>query len=47
MPELIVKYHLDAVKKMKRNLKINVVEDGTEHSVIEPLHVHFSKVNIS
>ena len=46
MPELIVKYHLDAVKKMKKNPKINKVEDGTEHSVTESLHVYFSEINI-
>ena len=44
MPELIAKYYLDAVKQMKGKPKIIKADDGTEHSVIEPLHVYFSEV---
>ena len=44
IPELIAKYYLDAVKQMKGKPKIIKADDGTEHSVIEPLHVYFSEV---
>ena len=44
MPELIAKYYLDAVKQMKGKPKIIKADDGTEHSVIESLHVYFSEV---
>ena len=44
MPELIAKYYLDAVKEIKEKPKIIKADDGTEHSVIEPLHVYFSEV---
>ena len=44
MPELIAKYYLDAVKQMKGKPKIIKADDGTEHSVTEPLHVYFSEV---
>ena len=44
MLELIAKYYLDAVKQMKGKPKIIKADDGTEHSVIEPLHVYFSEV---
>ena len=42
--ELIAKYYL--VKQMKGKPKIIKADDGTEHSVIEPLHVYFSVVTI-
>ena len=44
IPELIVKYYLNAVKQRKGKPKRIKTDDGTEHSVIEPLHVYFSKV---
>ena len=44
IPELIAKYYLDAVKQMKGKPKIIKADDGTEHSVIELLHVYFSEV---
>ena len=46
MPELIAKYYLDAVKQMKREPKTMKADDGTKHSVIEPLHVYFSEVTV-
>ena len=47
MPELITKYYLDDVKQMKGKPKIIKADDGTKHSVIEPLHVYFSEVIVS
>ena len=44
IPELIANYYLDAVKQMKGKPKIIKADDGTEHSVIEPVQVYFSKV---
>ena len=38
MPEPIDNYYLDAVKQRKGKPKIIKADDGTEHSVIEPLH---------
>ena len=38
MPEIIAKYYLDAVKR--NGLPVNVkVDDGTEHSVVQPIHL--------
>lgn len=37
-------YYFDALKQMKRKPKIIQVNDGTEYSVTEPLHVQFSQV---
>ena len=44
MPKLIAKYYLDVVKQMKEKPTIIKDNHGTEHSVIEPLHVYFSEV---
>ena len=38
MPEVIVKYHLDAVKR--NGLPVNVkADDRTEHSLVQPIHL--------
>ena len=38
IPEIIAKYYLDAVKR--NGLPVNVkVDDGTEHSVVQPIHL--------
>ena len=44
IPELIAKYYFHAVKQMKGKPKAAWANDGTEHSVIKPLHVYFSEV---
>ena len=38
MPEIIAKYYLDAVKR--NGLPVNVkADDGTEHSLVQPIHL--------
>ena len=38
MPEVIAKYYLDAVKR--NGLPVNVKDDdGTEHSLVQPIHL--------
>ena len=38
MPEVIAKYYLDAVKR--NGLPVNVkADDGTEHSLVQPIHL--------
>ena len=44
MPELIAKYYIDAVEQMKGKSRVIKTDDGTEHSVTEPLNVYFSEV---
>ena len=39
VPELIAKHYLDAIKQMEGKPKIVKADNGTEHSVIQPLHV--------
>ena len=46
VPELIAKHYLDAVKQMEGKPKIVKEDNGTEHSVIQPLHVYFSEVTL-
>ena len=44
-PELIAKFHLDAVKSLKGTPLHIQAENGTEHSLIEPMHLHLSALN--
>ena len=44
VPELIAKYYLDALKQILGKPKIVKADNGTEHSIIEPLHTYFSEV---
>ena len=45
IPESIAKFYLDAVKGLEGiPLQINV-GNGTEHSLIEPMHLHLSALN--
>ena len=46
VPELIAKHYLDAIKQMEGKPKIVKADNGTEHSVIQPLHVYFSEVTL-
>ena len=46
IPELIAKHYLDAIKQMEGKPKIVKADNGTEHSVIQPLHVYFSEVTL-
>ena len=39
MPDLIAKYYLDAVKQLKGIPKTLKADDGTENSMIQPIHV--------
>ena len=38
-PELIAKYYIEAVKQHKGVPKTLKADDGTEHSLIEPIHI--------
>ena len=38
-PDLIAKYYLDAIKQSKGIPERLVADDGTEHAVIEPIHL--------
>ena len=38
-PELIARYYLDAVRQQKGVPKTIKADDGTEHSLIEPIHI--------
>ena len=41
MPEIIAKYYLDAVAEIE-GIPIKIkADDGTEHSLIEPIHIYF------
>lgn len=40
-PELVARYYLDAVKQMGGIPKIIKADDGTEHSIIQPMHIYF------
>ena len=44
VPELIAKYYLDALKQILGKPKFVKADNGTEHSIIEPLHTYFSEV---
>ena len=44
-PELIAKFYLDAVKSLE-GIPLQIKADnGTEHSLIEPMHLHLSALN--
>lgn len=45
MPEVTAKFYLDTVKKLKEVPKFVKGENGTEHSIIEPLHMHLHTIN--
>ena len=44
VPELIAKYCLDALKQILGKHKLVKADNGTEHSITEPLHTYFSEV---
>ena len=44
VPELIAKYYLDALKQILGKSKYVKADNGTEHSLTEPLHTYFSEV---
>ena len=44
VPELIAKYYLDALKQILGKPKFVKADNGTENSIIEPLHTYFSDV---
>ena len=43
VPELIAKYYLDALKQILRKPKFVKADNGTKHSITEPLHTYFSE----
>ena len=45
MPEVLTKFYLDAVKKIKGVPKFVKADNGTEHSIIEPLHIYLRTLN--
>lgn len=45
VPELIAKYYIQAVKRMKGIPRKIKADDGTEHSIIEPIHVTLRSMN--
>ena len=44
-PELIAKLYLDAVKSLEGVPLQIKVDNGTEHFLIEPMHLHHSTLN--
>ena len=44
-PELIAKFYLDAVKNLECIPLQIKADNGTEHSLIEPMHLHLSALN--
>lgn len=46
VPEIIAKFYLDAVKLygLPRQVK---ADDGTEHSLVQPIHIYLSSLMVS
>ena len=44
VPELTAKYYLDALKQILGKPQFVKADNGTEHSITEPLHTYFSEV---
>ena len=44
MPEVIAKYYLDAVKRNGLPLSVKAY-DGTEHSLVQPIHLLLRNIN--
>jgi len=45
LPETIAKFYLDACRKLK-GIPVKIkADDGTEHALIEPIHVYLSSLN--
>ena len=44
-PEIIGKYYLDTIKGLKGIPKYINADDGTEHSIIQPMHIYLSSLN--
>ena len=44
IPEIIAKYYLDAIKEYGVPAKVKA-DDGTEHSLIEPIHIYLRSLN--
>ena len=42
VPEIISQYYLKAVKRLKGVPKKIKADDGTEHSLIEPIHIIYA-----
>ena len=45
VPEIISQYYLKAVKRLKSVWKKIKADDGTEHSLIEPIHIYLRSLN--
>ena len=45
VPEIISQYYLKAVKRLKGVPKKNKADDGTEHSLTEPVHIYLRSLN--
>ena len=45
MPEVIAKYYIDAVSELGGVPKKVKADNGTEHSLIEPIHIYFRSID--
>lgn len=45
LPEVVAKFYLDAVRKIKGVPRFIKADNGTEHSLIEPIHIYLRALN--